>query len=176
MITRRQVLQFGGCAAAGVGASALMGAPGLMGAYAAAPRPQGLLIRHLATGESLAVETGAGRDPSAASMSRIEAILRDPATDERGRMDPQLIRQLLDLAAEWTPLPVYEVLDAYRSDSRTAGAGLHGEGRAIDLRLSGVACADFAARAAAHARGGVGYYRSADFVHLDTGAARCWQG
>jgi len=174
MITRRQLLQFGGCATAGAGwpASAVWGdAPGVR-----TVRVRGLVLRHRVTGEHLAVELGGGPGPSAAITAGIENVLRDPRTGARGRIDPQLIRQLLELAAGWTELPVYDVLDAYRSPARSAGRGLHHQGRAIDLRLAGVACADLAARAAAHGRGGVGYYRDGDFVHLDTGAPRCWRG
>ena len=49
-------------------------------------------------------------------------------------------------------------------------------GRAIDIRLPGCdtrklreACLDLKT-------GGVGYYPRSDFVHLDTGAFRTWQG
>jgi len=169
MITRRQLLQFGGCAAAGAAWPA-------RAVWASGQGPRGVILRHLVTGEQLAVGGGGGAGLSAATIAGIENILRDPRTEERGRIDPRLIRQLMELAAAWTPLPVYDVLDAYRSPGRRAGVGLHHQGRAIDVRLSGVACADLAATAAAYGRGGVGHYRNADFVHLDTGAPRCWQG
>jgi uncharacterized protein YcbK (DUF882 family) len=50
------------------------------------------------------------------------------------------------------------------------------QGRAIDVRMSGVDCQDLAARAESLKQGGVGYYRSSNFVHLDTGAFRTWRG
>ncbi len=53
---------------------------------------------------------------------------------------------------------------------------LHLQGRAIDVRLAGVDCAELAGRARAMTRGGVGYYRHSDFVHLDTGPFRTWKG
>jgi len=168
MITRRRLLQAGGCAVTGVVVGSAMPVDGV--------RPRRLVLRHLVTAEHLVVEVGADGLPSAARMASIETILRDPRTGECGRIDPQLIRQLLDIAAGLVELPVYDVLDAYRSPGRSAGAGLHHQGRAIDLCLSGISGADLAARAAAHGRGGVGFYRSADFVHLDTGAPRRWQG
>jgi hypothetical protein len=37
-------------------------------------------------------------------------------------------------------------------------------------------CAALAACGLDLARGGVGYYRRSDFVHLDTGAVRTWKG
>jgi len=42
--------------------------------------------------------------------------------------------------------------------------------------MSGVNCDDLAARAQDLKRGGVGYYRESNFVHLDTGAYRTWRG
>jgi uncharacterized protein YcbK (DUF882 family) len=53
---------------------------------------------------------------------------------------------------------------------------MHLEGRAIDVRIAGVDCAHLAGRALDLTRGGVGYYRASDFVHLDTGAFRTWKG
>jgi uncharacterized protein YcbK (DUF882 family) len=50
------------------------------------------------------------------------------------------------------------------------------EGRAIDVRLTRVNCADLADKALEMQRGGVGYYRQSDFVHLDTGRVRTWRG
>jgi uncharacterized protein YcbK (DUF882 family) len=53
---------------------------------------------------------------------------------------------------------------------------LHMQGRAIDVRMSGVDCAKLASSALDLKRGGVGYYRASNFVHLDTGAFRTWRG
>jgi uncharacterized protein YcbK (DUF882 family) len=50
------------------------------------------------------------------------------------------------------------------------------EGRAIDVRMGAVDCANLAAHAQDLQRGGVGYYRQSNFVHLDTGAFRTWKG
>jgi uncharacterized protein YcbK (DUF882 family) len=53
---------------------------------------------------------------------------------------------------------------------------LHMEGRAIDVRLRGYSCADLRDLALAAQKGGVGYYRRSDFVHIDTGRVRAWNG
>lgn len=55
-----------------------------------------------------------------------------------------------------------------------AQKSLHMQGRAIDVRLTDVASADLRDAAIALKRGGVGYYRQSDFVHLDTGRFRTW--
>ena len=51
---------------------------------------------------------------------------------------------------------------------------LHMEGRAIDVRLPGVATNRLAILARQQGDGGVGFYRVSDFVHVDTGRVRNW--
>jgi uncharacterized protein YcbK (DUF882 family) len=55
-----------------------------------------------------------------------------------------------------------------------ASGSLHLQGRAIDVRLADVASAVLRDAARELRRGGVGYYRSSDFVHVDTGRLRTW--
>lgn len=55
-----------------------------------------------------------------------------------------------------------------------AKGSLHLEGRAIDVRLTDVSSAVLRDAAKALSRGGVGYYRQSDFVHVDTGRVRVW--
>jgi uncharacterized protein YcbK (DUF882 family) len=64
----------------------------------------------------------------------------------------------------------------HERSSGVAQRSLHMEGRAIDVRMHGVACAELASHAIDLKQGGVGYYRASDFVHLDTGAFRTWRG
>ena len=49
------------------------------------------------------------------------------------------------------------------------------EGRAIDVRLAHGLLGS-RRNALDMQRGGVGYYRQSDFVHLDTGRFRTWRG
>ncbi len=51
---------------------------------------------------------------------------------------------------------------------------LHMDGKAIDIRLPGVALADLRDAAMSLGAGGVGFYASEDFVHVDTGRVRHW--
>ena len=48
------------------------------------------------------------------------------------------------------------------------------EGKAIDVRLPGVPLAELRDAAKSLAAGGVGYYPSEQFVHIDTGRVRSW--
>ena len=137
------------------------------------------------TSESLQV---AYRDASGfvgASIDRLRWLLRDHRANEAGRIDTALFDQLADFAARLGVEPRFQVISGYRSPRtnemlrRHGGGGvarnsLHMQGRAIDVRLRGVSCADLRDAAIAARRGGVGYYRRSDFVHLDTGAVRSW--
>ncbi len=120
------------------------------------------------------------------SLAAIQVLLRDFRNGEQHVIDPALMDTLYDVAQRLGAPPVFSVISGYRSpqtneqlrerSSGVARQSLHLQGRAIDVRLVGVNCADLAARALDLARGGVGYYRQSDFVHLDTGAFRTWKG
>jgi uncharacterized protein YcbK (DUF882 family) len=122
----------------------------------------------------------------AESLAAIQVLLRDFRTGDEHAIDPKLLDTLYDVALRSGAAPVFSVISGYRSPQtnaqlreRSGGVArhsLHLEGRAIDVRLAGVPCADLAARALELTRGGVGYYRQSDFVHLDTGAFRTWKG
>jgi uncharacterized protein YcbK (DUF882 family) len=51
---------------------------------------------------------------------------------------------------------------------------LHMQAEAIDIRLPGIPTAELRDAALRLHRGGVGYYRSSDFVHVDVGRVRHW--
>jgi uncharacterized protein YcbK (DUF882 family) len=61
-----------------------------------------------------------------------------------------------------------------RTRGGQAKNSLHLRGKAVDVRLPGVPLARLRDAGLALGRGGVGYYPSSDFVHLDTGPARRW--
>jgi uncharacterized protein YcbK (DUF882 family) len=51
---------------------------------------------------------------------------------------------------------------------------LHIEGMAIDIRVPGVPTSELRDAALRLHRGGVGYYATSDFVHVDVGRVRRW--
>jgi uncharacterized protein YcbK (DUF882 family) len=137
------------------------------------------------TSESLQVAYRDATGFVGASLDRLRWLLRDHRANEAGRIDAALFDQLADFAAKLGVEPRFQVISAYRSPRtnemlrRNGGGGvaknsLHVQGRAIDVRLRGVSCADLRDVAIEARRGGVGYYRRSDFVHLDTGAVRSW--
>jgi len=145
-----------------------------------------IALTNLHTGERLEIEyfrDGAYRPDALAAL---EVLLRDFRNGDKHAIDPKLMDYLVDVAAQIGVTPAYSVISGYRSPEsnerlheRSSGVSqhsLHMQGRAIDVRMSGVDCQDLAARAESLKRGGVGYYRASNFVHLDTGAFRTWRG
>lgn len=180
MISRRRMLVATGALAstAALWARASIGAPDL------APRRIALLNLH--TGERLEIEYSRDDAYVTEALAAIDVLLRDFRSGEKHAMDPKLLDYLVDVAAQVGAPPAYSVISGYRSPEtnerlheRSGGVSqhsLHMQGRAIDVRMTGVNCADLAARAEDLKRGGVGYYRASNFVHLDTGAFRTWRG
>jgi len=179
-LSRRRLLQVGGAlaGAAAFGSSAHV--------YAAGPDERRLTLENLHTPEVLDIVYRRDAQYLPEALAQVEAQLRDYRTGDRHPIDPQLLDTLYDVAQRAGVAPVFSVISGYRSpqtnavlherSSGVASHSLHMEGRAIDVRLAHVDCADLAAKALEMKRGGVGYYRQSDFVHLDTGRFRTWRG
>jgi uncharacterized protein YcbK (DUF882 family) len=154
-------------------------------AHAAAPS-RSLRFVHLHTGERLSVEyaDASGYRPDA--MLEVNRLLRDFRTGEVAPIDPDLLDQLHTLALLTGTQQPFAIISGYRSGatnemlrggrqaSGVARRSLHLDGRAIDIRVAGVALSTLRDAALAMGRGGVGYYPGSDFVHLDTGRVRRW--
>lgn len=121
------------------------------------------------------------------ALRTLNRFLRDHYSGTVGQMDPQLFDLLhqVRLALGGSALPAFEVISGYRCpetnshlrNSRGGGVAkrsLHMEGKAIDVRLPGVPLAELRDAAIALGVGGVGYYPSEQFVHIDTGRVRRW--
>jgi len=188
-LSRRRLLLTGGALA---GATAAFGwtprAFATPGAEAGpgAESVKRLTLKNLHTPEVLEVVYRRGDQYVPEALAQVEVLLRDYRTGERHPIDPHLLDILHEVAQSIGVDPVFSVISGYRSPQtnamlheRSAGVAsrsLHMEGRAIDVRLTRVNCADLADKALAMQRGGVGYYRQSDFVHLDTGRVRTWRG
>jgi uncharacterized protein YcbK (DUF882 family) len=159
----------------------------------AGPPPRHISFRHLHTEENLEVVYWEKGDYVPDAMAAVNHLLRDFRTNEEHPIDPKLLDLLNALRARTGTREPFRIISAYRSPqtnemlreqsaenhaqvAEVAKKSLHMEGQAIDIRLIDVALTRLHSTALALKRGGVGFYPDSDFIHVDTGAVRYWQG
>jgi uncharacterized protein YcbK (DUF882 family) len=145
-----------------------------------------LELRNTHNSEVVSLIYRRGDEYDAAAISKLRHIMRDYRNDEAHDIDVALYDQLYDLAIAAKRDPRFDIISGYRSpdtNAKLAAASmnvakksLHLQGRAIDMRLHRCSCADLRDLALEAAKGGVGYYKRSDFVHVDTGRFRTWAG
>ena len=143
-----------------------------------------LAFFHTHTGKRLDVVYKRNGEFVPEALSVINTFLSDFRTGDVADMDPHLLDLIYDLREATGSESTYEVISAYRSPKtnellrgRSGGVAknsLHLQGKAIDLRLTDIELSRLRDTAIAMQRGGVGYYASSNFVHIDTGRVRRW--
>ena len=113
-------------------------------------------------------------------------VLRDHRNNQVHVIEPTLLDLLTALSAMLDTRERFNVISGYRSpesnaimhehSGQVASGSLHMQGMAIDIRLPGVALDRVRGAAESLVIGGVGYYPTSDFVHVDVGKARTWSG
>ncbi|HTT44020.1 MAG TPA: DUF882 domain-containing protein [Steroidobacteraceae bacterium] len=166
---------------AGAVALAFLPAPSL---WARTSPTRSLAFIHTHTGERLSSVYYRDGVYVPAELERINRVLRDFRTGDVRAIEPGVLDILNELQALADRDEPFEVICGYRSPQTNAMLrelshgvaehSLHLEGRAIDVRLPGVATAALRDLALGMGRGGVGYYHACDFVHLDNGRVRHW--
>jgi uncharacterized protein YcbK (DUF882 family) len=139
------------------------------------------------TGERLTTAYCCGGVYQPDALTRIDYILRDFRRNEIKPIDPGLLDLLHDLDGVLGTREPFHIISGYRSPATNhalrvrggsqtgvAGGSLHMAGKAIDIRVPGVRLDRLRSAARSLGRGGVGYYPSSDFVHVDTGRVRYW--
>jgi uncharacterized protein YcbK (DUF882 family) len=140
---------------------------------------------HTHTGEHLDIVYREGDHYIPSALTRLDQYLRDHRTGDVHHYDPRLFDMLHDLtAAVGHPNSEIDVVCGYRTPwsnelLRTHGHGvarhsLHMQAMAIDIRIPGVKTSTLRDAALSLHRGGVGYYATSNFVHLDVGRVRRW--
>lgn len=118
------------------------------------------------------------------AIQELNWLLRCHYTDQQHPIDLQtldfldLVNTRLGCANE------IHIISGYRSPEyntyllnqghKVAKHSLHLEGRAIDISIPGTALSTLQRTALSCRLGGVGYYPSEDFVHIDSGRFRSW--
>ena len=143
-----------------------------------------LKLFHTHTGKRLDIVYRRGDEYVPEGLKLINEFLFDFRTGDVADMDPMLLDLMHDLREALGSEGTYEVISAYRSPAtndmlreRSGGVAKNSQhmlGKAIDVRLTDVELMKLRDTAIAMQRGGVGYYASSNFVHIDTGRVRRW--
>lgn len=112
-------------------------------------------------------------------------LLRDVTYNTQAYIDLKLLDTLF-IIQQW--LRAYGkphsivILSGYRTPEHNgslenaAKTSLHMQGKAVDFYIPGVPVSGLAAIGKVVAAGGVGFYPSGNFIHIDTGRIRHWRG
>ncbi|KNC08942.1 hypothetical protein AC791_09630 [Klebsiella sp. RIT-PI-d] len=176
---RRKLLALGGVA---LGAAAILPTPAF--ATLSTPRPRILTLNNLNTGESIKAEFFDGRGYIQDELAKLNHFFRDYRANKMKSIDPKLFDQLYRLQMLLQTRKPVQLISGYRSlntndDLRKHGSGVakhsyHTKGQAMDFHIDGVSLSNVRKAALSMRSGGVGYYPSSNFVHIDTGPVRHW--
>lgn len=151
------------------------------------PTARELAMDHTHTREKIELTYALGKRYVPQALADLNHFLRDHYSGLIGRMDPGLYDIMHALRTSLRARAPYQIISGYRAPQTnehlrtTRGGGvarhsLHMDGKAVDLRIPGVPLKELRDAALALKAGGVGYYPGSNFVHVDTGRVRAWQG
>jgi uncharacterized protein YcbK (DUF882 family) len=153
----------------------------------ASPHEYRLRFYHTHTRERLDVVYRRDDQYIPEALDVLDHYLRDHRTGDVRHFDPRLFDLLYDLTASLGDSGgEIDVICGYRTPwsneflrmrsphTGVAQHSLHMQAEAIDIRLRGIPTSELRDAALRLRRGGVGYYRSSDFVHVDVGRVRHW--
>ena len=143
-----------------------------------------LYLHHAHTGETISATFRVNGSYDPAVLSQLNHFLRDWRNDAVIKMDPRLFDVVWEThrgAGSTSPI---RINSAYRSPEtnamlrrRSRGVAeysLHTRGLAMDIHVPDVGTDRLRETAIRMQRGGVGFYPSSGFVHLDVGNVRAW--
>jgi uncharacterized protein YcbK (DUF882 family) len=147
--------------------------------------PYRLRMFHTHTLEHLDIVYRVGDTYLPDALDKLNYFLRDHRTGDVKAYDPSEFDLLHDLlSAVGKPDGEIDIVCGYRTPwsneflrSNSHGVALHSQhmlAKAIDIRVPGISTADLRDAALTLHRGGVGYYASSAFVHVDVGPVRRW--
>ncbi len=176
-LSRRRFLALGAAAALGTVAGP---------AWAAPARERRIAFLNLHTGEFLQATYWQDGSYVTDELAAVNRVLRDHYNDTVGAIDPQLLDLLHLVQQRLGDKRPYQVVSGYRSpqtnrmlrehSSGVAKHSLHMEGRAVDIHLPHGDLERLLLAARNLHGGGIGFYPTAQFIHLDTGPFRTWNG
>lgn len=144
-----------------------------------------LFLYHSHTGESIQATFRVNGSYDPAVLEKLNYFLRDWRNNDVTRMDPRLFDVVWEVyrSAGASSQPIV-IISAYRSPQtnamlrrRSRGVAEHSQhilGRAMDTTMPGMSMEKIREIGMRLQRGGVGWYPSSNFVHLDVGGVRSW--
>ncbi len=150
-----------------------------------ASQPYRLRLHNLHTLEDIDIVYRVGDNYQPEAIARLNYFLRDHNTNDVIAYDPREFDLLRDILIRLRrPSATIDVICGYRTQetneilrASSQGVAEHSQhilGHAIDIRISGSTTTRLRNAALALNEGGVGYYPTSHFVHVDVGAIRTW--
>jgi uncharacterized protein YcbK (DUF882 family) len=146
-----------------------------------------LKLHHLHTGETLDIIYRIGDTYIPAAMAELNHFLRDHRTEDESHYDPSEFDLLHNLMTRLRrPNGEIDIVCGYRTpesneylrnlgpNTGVAEHSQHVQAKAIDIRVPGVQTRRLRDAALSLEAGGVGYYPTSQFVHVDVGPVRTW--
>jgi uncharacterized protein YcbK (DUF882 family) len=143
-----------------------------------------LQMTNVHTGEKFQGEYWANGRYLPDAFGNIKSVLRDFRTGDKFPIDPRLMDILYVLQHRLDNFNPFDIFSGYRSEKTNAKLrsishgvarrSLHMTGQACDIQLPGTQLKSVRQAAIKLNSGGVGYYPSSGFVHVDTGRVRTW--
>ena len=156
-------------------------------AMVSTPKPRILAFRNLNTGERLSGVFSLSSGFNASMLKKLDYFMRDKRTNQVHRMDPNLFMKFYRIQSNLgLQTAEIQIICGYRSAATNAmrhrqsrgvaSNSFHVKGQAIDFRIDGTPLAKIKHTAEGLNNGGVGFYARSNFIHVDTGPVRTWQG
>jgi uncharacterized protein YcbK (DUF882 family) len=148
--------------------------------------PRRAMLSNLHTGEAFNEVYFAGGRYLPDALAEATRVMRDWRNGQEHFIDPALFDALHAINGKLETRAAFQIISGYRSPQtnamlhershQVASGSQHMLGKAIDIRVEGVDLSRLHRAALAVGAGGVGFYPSSNFVHVDTGRVRQWQG
>ena len=148
--------------------------------------PRRAVLHNLHTGDSFDEVYYANGSYLTDALAEANRVMRDWRTGDEHFIDPGLFDALHAIGGKLETRAPFQIISGYRSPGTNAmlharskgvaSKSQHTLGKAIDVRVPGVVLAHLHEAALAVEAGGVGYYPTSNFIHVDTGRVRQWRG
>ena len=160
--------------------------PPAAAAPAAAKDVRRVLVHNLHTGDKLDAVYFENGKYVADALSEAMKVLRDWRNGEEHFMDPRLFDLMHGVRSRLEVAGPFQIISGYRSPQSNAEMHAHSHqvaehsqhmlGKALDVRVDGVPLERLHKAALSMGAGGVGFYPTSNFVHMDVGRVRHWSG